>query len=369
MNISQESQGVSLGAKLLGVLMVLVVGFGIARADWTAPGSTPPGCTAGTGPCEAPINVSSTNQTKSGGLTVNGNFIPPRLATASLPTCNTANRGSTVFDTTAGKLKNCDGTVWKVLASDDQIIPPVPFPSGAVMSFDIANTGSPNDCPAGWTEFTAAEGRSVVGLQYAGTLRGTAGTPLTDRQDRPTGSHTHYQAVQDHPIYGYGHTHPVAASFSGSGTGSTELPRHRHWLGTNQYGGDVGATSQFHFGGNANQQGYTYVGFQGSGTNLAPWSGYQVGYEGGVNDYYYGQNPYVTITVPISGSVSGTASKAHENIQVYNPIQGGWTYTYDGAQYAHLYEGGYDTNAPTQAGANIAGTNAPYIQLLMCKKS
>lgn len=46
-------------------------------------------------------------------------------------------------------------------------------------------------CPPGWTEYTAARGRAIVGLVDAGVDEGTQGTALTDQEDRPVGQHTH----------------------------------------------------------------------------------------------------------------------------------------------------------------------------------
>jgi hypothetical protein len=59
-------------------------------------------------------------------------------------------------------------------------------------------------CPAGWSEYTAAQGRYVVGLQPGGTLEKTDGTALSDGEDRPVGKHTH--GVTDP-----GHTHTIQA--------------------------------------------------------------------------------------------------------------------------------------------------------------
>jgi hypothetical protein len=72
-------------------------------------------------------------------------------------------------------------------------------PAGAVMFFALAS------CPAGWTEYTAAQGRYMVGLQPGGTLEKTDGTALTDGEDRPVGKHTH--SVTDP-----GHTHDLSAN-------------------------------------------------------------------------------------------------------------------------------------------------------------
>ena len=51
-------------------------------------------------------------------------------------------------------------------------------PSGAIMFFNLAS------CPSGWTELTAARGRYLVGLTSGGTLAGTAGTALTNLENR-----------------------------------------------------------------------------------------------------------------------------------------------------------------------------------------
>lgn len=58
-------------------------------------------------------------------------------------------------------------------------------PSGAVMFFNLSV------CPAGWTELTQARGRYLVGLPSGGTLGGTAGTALSNLENRATGAHTH----------------------------------------------------------------------------------------------------------------------------------------------------------------------------------
>lgn len=47
-------------------------------------------------------------------------------------------------------------------------------PSGAVMFFNL------DACPSGWTEYTAARGRVVVGTPLSGTNASTTGTALTN---------------------------------------------------------------------------------------------------------------------------------------------------------------------------------------------
>jgi len=60
-------------------------------------------------------------------------------------------------------------------------------------------------CPTGWTEYTAAQGRYVVGVPDGGTVAGTAGTALTDLENRAVGQHNH--AITDP-----GHVHGAAAA-------------------------------------------------------------------------------------------------------------------------------------------------------------
>lgn len=60
-------------------------------------------------------------------------------------------------------------------------------PSGAIMLFAAA-------CPTGWTEYTSARGRAIVGVPSGGTLEGTVGSALTDLGTRTittVASHTH----------------------------------------------------------------------------------------------------------------------------------------------------------------------------------
>lgn len=61
------------------IILSLTVGFSFAAwTDWTEPSASPPG-----GNVSAPINVSSTGQTKSGALTVNADFTANRLVDTS----------------------------------------------------------------------------------------------------------------------------------------------------------------------------------------------------------------------------------------------------------------------------------------------
>lgn len=76
------------------------------------------------------------------------------------------------------------------------------IPSGMVAPFAVSS------CPTGWAEYTAMRGRYVVGLVSGGALEGTAGTVLTNQENRAVGQHSH-------TITDPGHTH--TQSFFGTG--------------------------------------------------------------------------------------------------------------------------------------------------------
>jgi hypothetical protein len=58
-------------------------GASFALGDWTVPASSAPTCTSGNPGCDAPLNVTSTGQTKLGGLTLNTGGAPNGLIVAS----------------------------------------------------------------------------------------------------------------------------------------------------------------------------------------------------------------------------------------------------------------------------------------------
>lgn len=78
------------------------------------------------------------------------------------------------------------------------------MPSGAVMAFNLAA------CPAGWSEFTSARGRYIVGLPNGGNLGATVGTGLSNTENRPVGQHSHN--VNDP-----GHSHGINTSYNHTG--------------------------------------------------------------------------------------------------------------------------------------------------------
>lgn len=77
------------------------------------------------------------------------------------------------------------------------------------------------DCPTGWTPYTAAQGRVVVGMPSGGTMSGTVGTALTNLEDRThthtTPAHTHAQNVGTY----FGNFNNSGDVVAATGTGST----------------------------------------------------------------------------------------------------------------------------------------------------
>lgn len=125
-------------------------------------------------------------------------------------------------------------------------------PGGAIMLFDSAT------CPAGWTEYTAARGRTIVGVPSGGTVGGTVGSALADLATRTISTvvaHVHAvgtlvnaaEAVHTHGVGSYdaaaeaSHTHGVgsldaaaeAAHTHGVGTyDAAAEASHTHGVGT-----------------------------------------------------------------------------------------------------------------------------------------
>src|SRR3989344_434292 len=112
---------------------------------------------------------------------------PVNIATAT-GTQNTINIGS------ASSSVAISSTNWTISTAGTSTLT---VSSGAVMFFNLSS------CPSGWTEFTDARGRYLVGLPSGGTLGDTTGTALTNLENRAVGQH-------GHPVSDSGHTHTIA---------------------------------------------------------------------------------------------------------------------------------------------------------------
>ncbi len=67
----------------------------------------------------------------------------------------------------------------------------------------VAYRASGVSTPSGWSEYTTARGRMIVGLPSGGTDGGTVGTALTNAQDK---THTHSGVAHSHKMgLGQGH--------------------------------------------------------------------------------------------------------------------------------------------------------------------
>lgn len=128
------------------------------------------------------------NITVDAGVTIDGIDIGATVCTGCAPTFSGANltslNGSSIA---SGTVSSAYGGV----------------PAGLI-AFSVDTS-----CPSGWTEYTTARGRYIVGLVSGGTTGATVGTSLSNSEDRPVGQHTHVQNA---------HTHGQTRSTAGGGS-------------------------------------------------------------------------------------------------------------------------------------------------------
>lgn len=86
-------------------------------------------------------------------------------------------------------------------------------PSGMMM-YTVSSA-----CPSGWTEFTEARGRYIVGVPAGGTVSSTVGTALSNSENRAVGQHTHSitDPTHRHPLNDSCCDQPTFQQISGSG--------------------------------------------------------------------------------------------------------------------------------------------------------
>ncbi len=190
---------------------------------------------------------------------------------------------------------------------------PETVPTGAVVFMDGA-------CASGYSEFTTARGRYIVGMPNGGTLDGTVGSALTNLQN-PT--HTHSVPALSVPALSI-----PALTFAGV-----------HFQTTTA-------------GGTTSSDGAHTHGFSGT-TDISPsFAGTQAG------------SDIAASTSGHSHDFSGTTGSS-----------GAHTHTFPGVNAEGTTSGGSTSTGSTGTGSTgtgtsgaSAGTDAPYIQLRACKK-
>lgn len=186
------------------------------------------------------------------------------------------------------------------------------IPAGAVLAFNLST------CPAGWSEVPEARGRYIVGLTTGGTLSQTVGTALTNGENRPVGQHTH--TVTDP-----GHNHGVVD------------PGHGHTVVLND-------------------PGHTHTAVDLGHTHTVP----NIWLDSGGDDTLDG------VTGKSLDSGSRTSNTGFANI-VVSPATTGITATINSG-FTGISLQSATTGLSVQNAGLVPGTNAPYLQLLICIK-
>jgi hypothetical protein len=220
-------------------------------------------------------------------------------------------------------------------------------PRGAVMSFDLTT------CPAGWTEYTPARGRVIVGLPNGGVLAGTAGTALTNLELR---SHTHSAAV----TFDGAHSHSVDPA---AVTSASTSVAHTHFIDPPLQ------ITNFHTHGHewstwapGNQSRWTTFDAAGDSKTINSWSSGVFPVSGG---------PFIPIAKgpPIAEPMFTSQETHNHSIDIAG-------FTSGSASVTHSHSVDVPATATTSAGSHTHGVSlgnaqdgTPYVQLLTCKKS
>lgn len=238
-------------------------------------------------------------------------------------------------------------------------------PGGAIMLFAGA-------CPTGWTEYTAARGRAIVGVPSGGTLEGTVGSALSDLATRTISTvvaHTHgagtlVNASEAAHTHGDGtlanssesaHTHDVDPP---NATTSGQSADHTHTV-------DPPSTSS-----SSDAHAHDIVVFGSGGGPIAPFGGTSAG--GGSTNSGAIQNDSHSHTVNIASFASGGTSVGHThtvNVPPFTSDAGSaHTHTITGTTGAGSSHNHDITGSTASAGSATVDVTMPYIQLRLCKK-
>ena len=182
--------------KVIVLALVLALGVGYAYADFSLPLNLPPTCISGNPGCDAPLNVGSTPQIKSGWLEISAATTTHSLR-VNTSLYDPAATGLYVWGTSTfyGNVTIVPGaSSGKVLTSDASgnaswQAGGGSIPTGAVMAFNLST------CPSGWIP---ADGNNStvdlrgyfvrgLGTNSDGTVSGALGVKVADAFK----SHTH----------------------------------------------------------------------------------------------------------------------------------------------------------------------------------
>jgi hypothetical protein len=98
-----------------GILLGIALAIGLSVLAFTEPSLTPPGCTAGTAGCDAPLNVGTTGQSKSGWLRATKFFV------GNPPTVSEQGAGDGLLRTTMGAILNEGGAATGLIVQNGNV--------------------------------------------------------------------------------------------------------------------------------------------------------------------------------------------------------------------------------------------------------
>ncbi|MBI4427510.1 MAG: hypothetical protein HY562_00145 [Ignavibacteriales bacterium] len=133
-----------------------------------------------------------------------------------------ATEGTLFFNSSSDTLRVFNGSVWQDIGTGSG-----GAPIGTIAAFK-------SSCPDGWTEYTSARGRYLVGTPAAGSPESTVGTALSDQENRAVGEHNHSASGltfagdalsgHSHGVTDPGHGHNVNYWPGGGGGDTTQRP-------------------------------------------------------------------------------------------------------------------------------------------------
>ncbi len=263
-------------------------------------------------------------------------------------------------------------------------------PSDTAMFFDLPN------CPQGWEEIPETKGLNIVGVNVGGISGSIVGTPLKAQEDRPTGKHGH-DVVDPGHVHGtmalYDHQNdflPLQARSAGVTTGSTDpavtgisLGQAGEVPGTNapyvQYLMCKVMTPEPSKSDEDKLPKGAVIFLEKSAQCPTGWTALEAGRgriivglnEGGTLGAQIGQTLTDKENRPVGKHTHAVVDPGHSHFMPGVNLEGGKR-EFGGAPAAVSTSG--TTSASAVTGIQVAqsegpeGTNAPYIQMLMCEK-